>query len=173
MSNSLCRFYHTWKPLYLIKLCKLKSQERALNSASWDMGLTDWNNGIPNEHEVLLMVLPANKWKFKNLTKLIFQKKFKKNFSSQTKRSLTWSNQSDLFLKRNTKFSNQKTPKSRAMLPFQKGVGEVSHKQQNLPVIDDIRIPWRPWDERLHSMIARLKRGTFWQKHKQTLVSRG
>ena len=39
--------------------------------------------------------------------------------------------------------------------------------------IDDIRIPRRPWDERLHSMIARLKRGTFWQKHKQTLVSRG
>ena len=31
----------------------------------------------------------------------------------------------------------------------------------------------RPWEERLHSMIARLKRGTFWQKHKQTLVSRG
>ena len=27
--------------------------------------------------------------------------------------------------------------------------------------IDDIRIPRRPWDERLHSMIARLKRGTF------------
>ena len=26
-----------------------------------DMGLTDGNNGIPNEHEVLLMVLPANK----------------------------------------------------------------------------------------------------------------
>ena len=40
-------------------------------------------------------------------------------------------------------------------------------------IIDDIRIPRRPWDERLHSMIARLKRGTFWQKHKQTLVSRG
>ena len=39
--------------------------------------------------------------------------------------------------------------------------------------IDDIRIPRRPWDERLHSMIARLKRGTFQQKHKQTLVSRG
>ena len=38
---------------------------------------------------------------------------------------------------------------------------------------DDIRIPRRPWDERLHSMIARLKRGTFWQKHKQTWVSRG
>ena len=28
-------------------------------------------------------------------------------------------------------------------------------------VIDHIRIPRRPWDERLHSMIARLKRGTF------------
>ena len=27
--------------------------------------------------------------------------------------------------------------------------------------IDDIRIRRRPWDERLHSMIARLKRGTF------------
>ena len=39
--------------------------------------------------------------------------------------------------------------------------------------IDDIRIPRRPWDQRLHSMIARLKRGTFWQKHKQTLISRG
>ena len=26
---------------------------------------------------------------------------------------------------------------------------------------DDIRIPRRPWDERLHSMIARLKRGLF------------
>ena len=40
-------------------------------------------------------------------------------------------------------------------------------------LIDDIRIPQRPWDERLHSMIVRLKRGTFWQKRKQTLVSRG
>ena len=28
-------------------------------------------------------------------------------------------------------------------------------------VIDHIRIPRRPWDERLHSVIARLKRGTF------------
>ena len=28
-------------------------------------------------------------------------------------------------------------------------------------LIDDIRIPRQPWDERLHSMIARLKRGTF------------
>ena len=27
--------------------------------------------------------------------------------------------------------------------------------------IDDIRIPRRPWDERLHSMIARLKRELF------------
>ena len=40
-----------------------------------------------------------------------------------------------------------------------------------LQTIDDIRIPWRPWDERLHSMIARLKRGTFWQKHKHWLVA--
>ena len=42
-----------------------------------------------------------------------------------------------------------------------------------IAAIDDIRIPRRPWDERLHCMIARLKRGTFRQKHKQTLVSRG
>ena len=45
--------------------------------------------------------------------------------------------------------------------------------QRMLPEIDDIRIPRRPWDERFHSMIARLKRRTFWQKHKQTLVSSG
>ena len=44
---------------------------------------------------------------------------------------------------------------------------------QRPTLIDDIRIPRRPWDERLHSMIVRLKRGTFWQKRKQTLVSRG
>ena len=31
--------------------------------------------------------------------------------------------------------------------------------------IDDIRIPRRPWDEILYSMIPRLKRGTFWQKN--------
>ena len=38
--------------------------------------------------------------------------------------------------------------------------------------MDDIRIPRRPWDERLHSMIARLKRGTFWQKkNKHWLVA--
>ena len=38
--------------------------------------------------------------------------------------------------------------------------------------IDDIRIPRRPWDERLHSMIARLKRGTFWQNtNKHWLVA--
>ena len=48
----------------------------------------------------------------------------------------------------------------------------VNHRNYDL-LIDDIPIPRRPWDERLHSMIARLKRGTFWQKHKQTLVSRG
>ena len=47
---------------------------------------------------------------------------------------------------------------------------DLRHKRL---LIDDIRIPRRPWDERLHSMIARLKRGTFWQKHKQTLVSPG
>ena len=41
-------------------------------------------------------------------------------------------------------------------------------RAEKVSLIDDIRIPRRPWDERLHSMIARLKRGTFWQKHKQT-----
>ena len=46
-------------------------------------------------------------------------------------------------------------------------------RAEKVNLIDDIRIPQRPWDERLHSMIVRLKRGTFWQKHKQTLVSRG
>ena len=48
----------------------------------------------------------------------------------------------------------------------------VNHRNYDL-LIDDIRIPRRPWDERLRSMIARLKQGTFWQKRKQTLVSRG
>ena len=47
------------------------------------------------------------------------------------------------------------------------------HVLIDLTSIDDIRIARRPWDERLQSMIARLKQGTFWQKHKQTLVSRG
>ena len=47
------------------------------------------------------------------------------------------------------------------------------HVLIDLTSIDDIRFARRPWDERLQSMIARLKQGTFWQKHKQTLVSRG
>ena len=38
---------------------------------------------------------------------------------------------------------------------------DLRHKRL---LIDDIRIPRRPWDESLHSMIARL--GTFWQTHK-------
>ena len=47
------------------------------------------------------------------------------------------------------------------------------HVLIDLTSIDDIRIARRPWDERLQGMIARLKQETFWQKHKQTLVSRG
>ena len=39
----------------------------------------------------------------------------------------------------------------------------VNHRNYDL-LIDDIPIPRRPWDERLHSMIAR-------QKRKRTLVS--
>ena len=39
----------------------------------------------------------------------------------------------------------------------------VNHRNYDL-LIDDIPIPRRPWDERLHSMIER-------QKRKQTLVS--
>ena len=39
---------------------------------------------------------------------------------------------SELILKRNTKFSNQNsTTKPRCMLPFQKGMGEMSDKQKN------------------------------------------
>ena len=41
----------------------------------------------------------------------------------------------------------------------------VNHRNYDL-LIDDIPIPRRPWDERLHSMIER-------QKRKQTLVSLG
>ena len=36
----------------------------------------------------------------------------------------------------------------------------VNHRNYDL-LIDDIRIPRRPWDERLRSMIARLKRELF------------
>lgn len=56
--------------------------------------------------------------------------------------------------------------------PLQQRSGHAS-KPQNHKLIDDIRIPRRSWDERLHSMITRLKPGTFWQTHKQTLASRG
>ena len=40
--------------------------------------------------------------------------------------------------------------------------------QQKRAEIDDIRICRWSWGERHHGMIARLERGTFWQKHKQT-----
>ena len=46
-------------------------------------------------------------------------------------------------------------------------------RAEKVGLIDDIRIPRRPWDERLHRMIARLKREFFYQKHKQTLGSCG
>ena len=40
---------------------------------------------------------------------------------------------SELILKRNTKFSNQKsTTKPQCMIPFQKGMGEMSDKQKKL-----------------------------------------
>ena len=56
------------------------------------------------------------------------------------KNTVDWS---ELILKRNTKFSNQKsTTKPRCMLPFQKGMGEMSDKQKNyfLPVCNSVKI---------------------------------
>ena len=37
-------------------------------------------------------------------------------------------------------------------------------RAEKVSLIDDIRIPRRPWNERLHSMIARLKREIFLAK---------
>ena len=57
--------------------------------------------------------------------KIIFQKKFKKNSSLTEQKTV---DRSVLILKRNTKFSHQKSNKPRSMLPVQEGIGEMSLK---------------------------------------------
>ena len=75
---------------------------------------------------------PPNLQITKEIDKIAFQKKVQKKNSSLTEQKKTF-DRSDHTLKRNMKFSNQKkSTKSRSMLPFQEGMGEMSHEQQNL-----------------------------------------
>jgi len=68
----------------------------------------------------------------KNLTLFIIQKKVQKFFFIHNRTEKPLTSQNFKYSKRSAKFSNQKRTKPRSMLPFQEGMGEMSHKQQNL-----------------------------------------
>ena len=64
--------------------------------------------------------------------KTYLAEKFWKNFHPYLNKQKQLNGLNLNTLKQNTKFSKQKSTKPRSMLSFQEGMGEMSHKQQNL-----------------------------------------
>ena len=80
-------------------------------------------------------------WRPPLFAKFVFQRKLKKKKNSSLTEQEKTFDRSDHILKRNMKFSNpKKRTKSRSMLPFQEGMDEMSHEEQNL-ILTSLQFP--------------------------------